>query len=47
MKKDQIDFVVKYVLVRIGSCNHALYSDCNRCIGKWIRKGIRKVEAEK
>ena len=47
MKKDQLYFVVKYVLARIGSCCHSPLSDCNRCIAKWIRDGIKKAESAK
>ncbi len=46
MKKYQVDFVVKYILKKIGYCHHEPLRDCGKCIEKWIREGIRKSESE-
>lgn len=47
MKKDQIDFVVKYLVVRIGSCQHKPWTDCGKCIGRWLRDAIKKSKSAK
>lgn len=47
MKKGQVARIVKYILSKIGYCQHDPLRDCKKCIGKWIRDGIKKSESAK
>lgn len=45
MTKVMVDRIVKYVLSQVGGCPHRQMVDCQRCVAKWVRDGIRKAEA--
>jgi len=53
VKKGQVARIVKYILSKIGYCRHdpprgiGPFRDCKKCIGKWIRDGIKKSESAK